>query len=254
MESISFITFGHSVVDGKWKINRSIAANRLYIIHVGSGKYEVNGKIMPLERGWLYFFSANSDIIFINDERDPVIHTYIDFTVFPAVTVNNVIGICLDENRLLAAAAGVCVQIIKNLKKKNISREKAENILESNLKTLLYIIDEINPIETVKDERMNKVLKYIEKNYEKNIKISELSEMVYMETNHFIKVFKKNFKLSPYQYIKDYRFLIADKEIAKGEKISTAAKKIGFMSVSAFSNAYKKRFGVYPSERLKGFM
>ena len=96
------------------------------------------------------------------------------------------------------------------------------------------------------DDRINRVVEFIHKNYSEKIDVRRLASDVFMETNHFIKVFKKHIGLTPYQYIKDYRLAVASDMLKRGAKVKAAAQAAGYMSVSAFSNAYKKRLGIYP--------
>ncbi len=235
--------FGRKVIKNNWEIDKSIAVNRIYIMHGGKGSYALGGRTFPLKKDYFYFFPLNAEAVFINNIQEPVELTYFDFTVYPSILSDQVLEICLAEHDLLSSAAKVCCFIVEN--------ENDEALCAANLNILFYLAQRIYPIQTVDDPRMNTVMRYIEKNYASQITVQALSALVYMETNYFIKTFKRYFKITPYQYLKDYRFLMAQRKIDKGEKISAVALACGFLSAPAFSAAYKKRFGVYPSEQSK---
>ena len=60
---------------------------------------------------------------------------------------------------------------------------------------------------------------------------------------HLLRTFKDSTGITLYQYIKKYRFDIALNMLAGGASVTEAAEKYGFLSVSAFSNSFKKEYG-----------
>ena len=57
--------------------------------------------------------------------------------------------------------------------------------------------------------------------------------------------------LSPYQYIKNYRLEQAVNMLQSGMSIKQISESIGYENVSSFSTAFKKKYGIYPSEMEK---
>ena len=243
--TVSFIVFGRKIINGQWRIS-DLPVNRLYFVHGGSGFYIKNGERYAFERNHIYLFSANQDIKFESDIYDPVDHTYFDFIMYPGFVMEKEFKVSFDENPVIESAVEALCQIIKKVGDIYKADDAEKAIVESYFKSVLYFLNEIRPFEFVSDDRINKAVLFIHKNYSKELSVREIAASVFMETNHFIKVFKKHMNFSPYQYIKDYRFSVAFGMLRKGMKVTDVARHTGFMSVSAFSNAYKKKFGVYP--------
>ena len=98
---------------------------------------------------------------------------------------------------------------------------------------------------------INNAIKHIHKNIEREITLEELASISCTERNYFIKLFKKNMFVTPYQYIKNYRMTKAVSLLERGYPVSDVGIRIGYSDVSAFSHAFKKEYDIYPSEFIK---
>lgn len=244
---ISFVTYGRTVIENEWYLGCRVV-NRLYFIHGGGGVYIKNGKKFPLEKDRLYFFPATMKVGLENDPQNPVDHTYFDFIMCPVPAAESEVEICIKDNPLIKSAAEDLKNSMSRFKSFSDTDEDGRQTIEESFRAVIAAIDEMRPFKAVEDERINSAILYIHKNYNKNITVQELAQNVYMETNHFIKVLKKHISISPYQYIKDYRFSVAYSMLKSGARVGDAAKQTGFLFVSAFSNAYKKKYGIYPGD------
>lgn len=89
--------------------------------------------------------------------------------------------------------------------------------------------------------KIRKIVDYINENIEKKIEVKELAELTEWKVDHFIRLFSKYLKMTPYQYI-------LDKKIEKSKillsstdyPINQIAFEIGFESQSSFYHAFKK--------------
>ena len=117
--------------------------------------------------------------------------------------------------------------------------------------SLLPIIDKEINIGTIQDERINSIIKYIHKNIDRNITIEELSKICCVEENYFIRLFRKNMSVPPHKYIKSYRLKLAASYLERKYSAGEVAEKVGYSDISAFSHAFKKEYGIYPSEYTK---
>lgn len=73
-----------------------------------------------------------------------------------------------------------------------------------------------------------------------------LARQVGISKYHLIRLFKQVLGITPYQYQQKIRLEQARDAIREGMDVSTAAFVYGFTEVSAFSKAFKKRFGASP--------
>jgi AraC-like DNA-binding protein len=121
-------------------------------------------------------------------------------------------------------------------------------LVESYLENTLFLINQEFPIHTIADTRINLALEYIHRHYDQEITLEILTEITNLEKNYFIRLFKQYMNLTPYQYIKKYRFNAALSLIKRKFPLSEVALKIGYSDISAFSHAFKRIYGIYPSE------
>ena len=100
-----------------------------------------------------------------------------------------------------------------------------------------------------KDTRILKVLNYIYKNIDTKISIKELSSLCYMSDDHFIRLFKKELKTTPINYINKKKIeksqlMLLIKNIA----IKDIAYSLSFENVSYFNRIFKQNIGKTPNE------
>ncbi len=92
-----------------------------------------------------------------------------------------------------------------------------------------------------------KAIEYIQRHFGKKILLEELAGICAMSTSTFSRIFKKETKVTPMDFIMKVRLDKAKKFITSGEKnLSEIAIECGFNSSSHFSSAFSKLFGVSP--------
>lgn len=79
-----------------------------------------------------------------------------------------------------------------------------------------------------------------------HLSLDQISAEAGISKFHFIRVFKKTFGLSPYQYQKQQRLVKAKFELQQGQSIFDTSVKFGFADAAAFSKAFKQSFGETP--------
>ncbi|NSW91842.1 MAG: helix-turn-helix transcriptional regulator [Firmicutes bacterium] len=97
-------------------------------------------------------------------------------------------------------------------------------------------------------EKLSTAIHYIEQNYNQEISIKQLSEMINLSTYHFCHVFKKTTGKTPIQYINCLRINKAE-GLLKNTNMSVTeiALEIGFSDANYFSRLFKKYKKVSPS-------
>jgi AraC-like DNA-binding protein len=100
-----------------------------------------------------------------------------------------------------------------------------------------------------KDTRILKVLHYIYKNIDTKISIKELSSLCYMSDDHFIRLFKKELKTTPINYINKKKIEKAQLMLLiKNIAIKDIAYSLSFENVSYFNRIFKLTIGKTPKE------
>lgn len=128
---------------------------------------------------------------------------------------------------------------------------------EKLLETAVKLIYEILPIASSSgEENATKIIQiakhYIEDNYNKNIKLEDVAEQVYLTPSYFGIFFKKEFGETFSYYIINLRINKA-KELLKDLKynVSEIANEVGYQDPRHFSKLFKEHVGVTPKEYRK---
>lgn len=103
-----------------------------------------------------------------------------------------------------------------------------------------------------KDKKVKKeydLKKYIEKNYNnKNFNLDSFSKEVYISKYHLIRKFKKEYGITPIEYLNKYRLKIAVSLLLKTENsITEISNIVGFNSTNYFIKIFKKSYNMTPN-------
>lgn len=102
------------------------------------------------------------------------------------------------------------------------------------------------------DARIEKTLSFIQKNIYKPIKIEQLSHLSCISKDHFIRLFKKEMKSTPLQYITLKKIEKAQLMlITQDTPIKNIAYMLGYEDYSYFIRIFKRTVGVTPQEYKK---
>lgn len=103
------------------------------------------------------------------------------------------------------------------------------------------------------DERMLKILKYLERNIAVSITLKELSDKFGMSERSMSRLFQANLHVSFLQYLKTLRMIKALELILKTNKtLSEIAFSVGYDTLGAFSNTFYDFTHSRPSDIRKG--
>ena len=102
-------------------------------------------------------------------------------------------------------------------------------------------------------EKLLPVTDYIAKNYCKNIRNEDLSEIAGVSTVYFRKLFKSAYGVSPISYIQSIKIKRA-KEMLDSDysSITDIAYSLGYNNIYDFSRSFKKHTGLSPTQYEKG--
>lgn len=98
-------------------------------------------------------------------------------------------------------------------------------------------------------EKTSSILTYIEHHYTDRITVSELSQRFFISEYYLCRLFKEHTGFTIIEYVTLTRLHAARNLLKKGNyKMEDVAKKSGFGSVSAFTAAFKKTYGLSPRD------
>lgn len=82
-----------------------------------------------------------------------------------------------------------------------------------------------------------------------DLTVALLCEMLNLSRTKLYNKIRKIIKISPKRFIHEYRLKIATQMLTEGQmSVGEVADATGFNSLSYFSKAYRKRYGVMPSD------
>jgi transcriptional regulator GlxA family with amidase domain len=104
-------------------------------------------------------------------------------------------------------------------------------------------------------EKIKTILNYIHNNFNKDIPINMLADMINFSTFHFIRFFKRNTGQTCTQYINAFRLEKAAKLLIDTTlSVTHIALETGFNNTSYFIKLFKVRYNFSPSNFRKNFV
>ncbi|MFA7637057.1 MAG: AraC family transcriptional regulator [Monoglobales bacterium] len=122
------------------------------------------------------------------------------------------------------------------------------NVLNSSI--IIEILHEISIQRLDAHSNLSLVLNYINENYCKDLTLNDMAALLKMSPQHFCKVFYKNMKLRPFQYISKIR-TSKSKEIMLSNPLmplEEVAIRVGFSCSSYYCKVFKANEGITPTE------
>ncbi|MBQ8031952.1 MAG: response regulator [Butyrivibrio sp.] len=92
------------------------------------------------------------------------------------------------------------------------------------------------------------IVEYIEKNYSKDVGLTELSELVGMNPAYLSALFKETLGKTYIKYLTGLRVEKACQFLKEGNKVSAVASMVGISDVHYFGEIFKKYTGMTPRE------
>jgi AraC-like DNA-binding protein len=103
----------------------------------------------------------------------------------------------------------------------------------------------------VYDEKIVQILSWINDNLLNEISVNSLAANFFVSKYHMMRRFRAETGYSIHSYIINKRLLTARDMLIGGAGATEACFGCGYKDYSSFARAYKKQFGVTPSETVK---
>ena len=102
---------------------------------------------------------------------------------------------------------------------------------------------------------IERALAYIDAHLSEHIEAEEIAAYCYVTRRHLGEVFRERMGMSVLAYVEEQRMEKAKKLLARpGMQIKEILRRCGFRSAAYFSNQFRKRFGVTPTEYRRQMM
>ena len=132
----------------------------------------------------------------------------------------------------------------------NSSNLDNNNLLVEALKKLIFTYGKNTVIDyqQIKNSHITESQYYIEQNYHTKIKLDDLATMAKQSKYSYIRQFKKNVGITPFEYINLQRIKQAKVYLREGSSLVETALSTGFYDQSHFSHYFKNYVGLSPND------
>lgn len=97
-------------------------------------------------------------------------------------------------------------------------------------------------------ERLLLAKEFLELNFAEKTSLDKLSKIALLSPRYFLRFFKKEFNITPHQYLTLQRVNKAKELLYHHHSVSDVCKMVGFDDLSSFSKLFKRYTGYTPSE------
>ena len=241
--------------------------SKIVILIDGDLTYYIEGKAYIL-KPWDILFVNKNEIhkLVVNPNKyyeRIVIWLNPDFMAKYAQGNNNLLKcfeVAIKNNYNLLRLNMKSIDIIKNLiqdiQNCNNSNEFGSEILKESLFVQLMVLmnrlflnsDKNRDIEDIQyDKTIEGVLNYINSNLENDLSIDTIASEFFISKYYLMRKFKNQIGSSIHNYVVQKRLILARSLISDGLSMSSVCSRCGFNDYSSFVRAFKKVYGVSPS-------
>lgn len=167
------------------------------------------------------------------------------------ITVPSIFPVVSDYYDDIARCLDACDEICKT------KPEGYDLFIKGKLYEFFFVLsnrcrNEKNPRSVESLDKMKIIFKYIENNYMHKITIADMAEQVEFSESHFMRYFKEKMGTSFIDYLREYRLTMAARMLlVSNASILSIAEEVGFDNLSYFNRAFKKQYGITPSQYRK---
>ncbi len=235
----------------------------IFYLVSGTGSFYVEGNMYPITPGCLFVLRSNEahhmvlspatayerivlhffpEIIDAEDPKHILLAPFVDRT--------------LGQNNYYAPSASSGCRI-RDCLKDIIETDDDPYLKRLSIRSnLLIILAELNklfrnnsqPQDSITNQRIADIITYINDNLSEPLSIDILCQKFYISKSYLNSLFKQYTSSTVWKYIETKRLILAKELIRTGISAKNASEQCGFSNYSTFFRAYKKQFGISPSD------
>ena len=249
----SLCTVGVTRADSNYYIaNKNRMTTEFDFVIAGKGTVRCNGMEYRLQAGDVYHLPLGCDFVSFSDKNDPWIKIWVS-------AYGELLPRILQAYRLHASmyfADTPCYPIFKQILR--ICRNDALSIAEKEdavsllLHTLIrelyrHTSDSGNP-GTAKPPDAELLKTYLDNHMCDQVKIKDLSALIFKSNSQTIRIFETAFGMTPYQYLLQLRLASAKQLLSQTNlSVKRIAFSLGFSDEHYFSHLFKSKIGKTPT-------
>ena len=230
-----------------------------FIIHFilsGEGTYTVKNaseeKKFALHAGDVFAIYPYDFIKYRSNPKNPMHYFWVDFNGNECENILEYLGFSHDNLVFHHNDPNSVYEAFNNFFNENKQNDKY--LLMLHFLSLINVIRKGNPSisqpkSQARDALFVRAELYIQRNIMHNIKASDVANFLHLDRSYFSTIFKKEYKISPYAYIKQQKIEFAKNLLrTTNYSIRELADLLNFSDIYAFSSFFKKHCGVPPTQ------
>ena len=189
---------------------------------------------------------------YVNIDR-PICYERFDILIDPELAgIDNIDLYPADSEIISVGTSGIARELFDriDLYTHYYSGERLYDVIKLSVKELFYSLPTINAATgsgSVISPILTDALEYVNKNLFTIKDISEVSSALFVSPSYLYRLFAKELRKTPKEYIREKRLLAAEDLISKGAKPTEIFSRCGFLDYTVFYRNYKSFFGKSPS-------
>ena len=233
-----------------WQNTETMKLNKIYYVTKGEFSLTIDNTEYKVKKGQLVMIPANQKHSYRLTELNTMEKYWCHFDaiagsadLFELIETDMIVDIGTDR-KLIA--------LFNEMYKSAESSSPLSGISErANL--MLIIARYLDACKSVKIKKtpnsvmLSPVIEYMKSHVTENITIAQLSEIVHLHPNYFIRLFKQYFGASPLKYFNMMKIDFTKKLLQNSDfSVENIAKQAGFNDVYTFSKFFKTNMGISP--------
>lgn len=228
-----------------------------YLMHVilkGKGKFHVDGQVYSLKRGDAFLIRPDQSTYYVADQDEPWEYAWVAFDGYEAKLVLENCGLTYEHPVFYTQAGNESDsesthEVEKILTNMLTLVERYDRLGRSTYETLGYlyfifgIMQQMAGIyeESYERDYLRKACDYISQNYSYQIKVMDIARYIGIDRTYLYKIFRKELRVSPQEYLIEYRTKIAKNMLNHTSlTVTEIAYSCGFHDSASFCKAFKK--------------
>lgn len=230
-----------------------------YVIS-GKGRVNVYGSSCECTGGTLIWIPPYTPVSYISDEQEPWYYAWIAITGGESGLLHQELDFII-TNPTKQLKQGLLDPYFKDMVRHYIQGDAVSRVKTlSTFYRMLSVLPREKTAEQgrehVKDtEVLMQALEIIGNEYWTTLRIDDMAHRLGVSRSYLYEIFKKDLNMSPKEYLMSYRMSVGFGLLNPGNvSVRQVADAVGMLSAEAFSKAFKKKYGISPTEHMEKCM
>ena len=221
-----------------------------YIVS-GKGYLKINGKLHELQANDVYLLEPGSSHEYYADKEDPFKKYWINFRSDVFFNIFNEYDL---KHIYVFRDTDISEEMTKifELEKVSLYNDQIYKEASKHLFAIFMKLAEKNEIKAKGSVVAQQILAELDKAIDSSISIDEICNTLFISRSKLIREFKKHYDITPHAYLMNRKISFSKMLLQNtNHSIKSIANHLGFADEHYFSNVFKNKTGMTPSEYRK---